>query len=57
MSATPQALTAGGTFAATLLLAPRIDIAVLIGIALAAHPWISRVDIDLYGIGRRALAL
>jgi SulP family sulfate permease len=96
---TPQALIAWGTFAATLLLAPRIDIAVLIGIggslgvfvaralrldvdvaldgelltltprgvlwfgtaqrldvavadALAAHPWITRVDIDLYGIGR-----
>lgn len=95
----PQAVIAWATFAATLLLAPRIDIAVLIGIgmslavflwralqldvdvltdgttlrllprgvlwfgtaqrldgavvdALAAHPGMARVEIDLSGLGR-----
>ncbi len=46
----PQALIAWGTFAATLLLAPRIDIAVLIGVgaSLAVFIWRAlRLDVDV----------
>lgn len=46
----PQAVIAWGTFAATLLLAPRLDIAVLIGVGLSVAVFLWRslqLDIDV----------
>jgi SulP family sulfate permease len=46
----PQAVIAWGTFAATLLLAPRIDIAVLIGIGGSLAVFLARalrLDVDV----------
>ncbi len=52
----PQATVAWGTFAATLLLAPRIDIAVLLGIGASLAVFISRalkLDVDIAAEGVR----